>query len=143
MASARREKSTPNPQSWPMGAWAMPSVAWKSPAGFASGFASPVFHKGRLYGLTGTGVKCLDAKDGKEIWSERAAGPFSASPVIADGKLYLVNEKGTTFVFTLGEKPELVSKNVLNDTFLATPSIANGAIYLRSDGALYCIGAKK
>ena len=120
-----------------------PEVAWKAPLQFATGFASPVYHKGRLYGTTSTGVVCLNAKTGTEIWHERAEGPFSASPLVADGKLYVVNEKGTTFVFSLGDKPELLSKNELDDTFLATPAIVDGAIYLRSDGFLYCIGAKK
>jgi outer membrane protein assembly factor BamB len=120
-----------------------PEVVWKSPPNFVSGFPSPVFYQGRLYGLTQTGVTCLDAANGKELWRERVEGPFAATPVIADGKLYVVNEKGTAFVFSLGDKPELLSKNVLNDPILATPALANGAIYLRSDGFLYCIGSKK
>jgi outer membrane protein assembly factor BamB len=120
-----------------------PEFVWKSPPTFASRFASPVLYKGRLYGVVQTGIICLDAKTGTEVWRERADGPFSASPLIADGKLYVVNEKGTAFVFSLGEKPELLSKNVLDDTILATPALANGAIYVRSDSSLYCIGAKK
>jgi outer membrane protein assembly factor BamB len=63
--------------------------------------------------------------------------------VIADGKLYAVNEEGLTSVVKLGEKPEVLATNELNDTILATPAIADGAIYLRSDRYLYCIGPKK
>ena len=120
-----------------------PETVWKAPASFAAGFPSPVYHKGRLYGMTQTGITCLDAVTGKENWRERLEGPFAASPIVADGKVYVVNEKGTTFVFSLGDKPELVSTNILHDTILATPAIANGAIYLRSDGFLYCVGTKK
>ena len=52
-------------------------------------------------------------------------------------------EKGKTTVIQLGYEPKVLAVNVLNDTILATPAIAGGAIYLRSDGMLYCIGEKK
>jgi outer membrane protein assembly factor BamB len=120
-----------------------PEVKWKSPPQFAARFATPVLYKGQLFGVLQNGVQSLDAKTGAVVWRERAEGPFSASPLVADGKLYLVNEKGTTFVFSLGDKPELLATNVLNDAMMATPAIADGAIYLRSDGWLYCIGSKK
>ena len=58
---------------------------------------------------------CLDARDGSEKWFQRVEGPFSASPVIADGKLYLVNEGGTTTVLKLGDKPEVLSVNEVKE----------------------------
>jgi hypothetical protein len=60
----------------------------------------------------------------------------------ADGKIYLVNNEGTTFVVQTGKEPKVLAKNELKDTILATPAIADGAIYLRSDKYLYCIGGK-
>ena len=66
-------------------------------------------------------------------------------PRVADGKLYAVNEEGTTFVVDLGaseDQKRILAENKLGDTFLATPAIAKGALFLRSDGWLYCIGAK-
>jgi outer membrane protein assembly factor BamB len=77
------------------------------------------------------------------IWQERVKGPFSASPVLADGKIYLVNEDGLTTVLRPGDKPQILSTNVLGEPMLATPAIANGAIYLRSDQHLYCFSEKK
>ena len=109
----------------------------------ASGFASPVYHEGRLYGLTDVTVNCAEVADGKEVWRQRIDGPFWASPVIADGKLYAVSNKGRTTVVQLGDKPKVLAKNDLDDTINATPAIANGCIYLRSDKYLYCVGAKK
>jgi outer membrane protein assembly factor BamB len=121
-----------------------PQEAWASKRLLVGGgFASPVYHDGKLYGLTGTGINCLDAKTGEEAFKLRLKGPFDASPVIADGKLYAVNRTGLTSVIELGEKPRVVATNDLGDTILATPAIANGCIYLRSDKWLYCVGAKK
>jgi outer membrane protein assembly factor BamB len=127
-----------------------PQVVWKSTR-LQSTYASPVFHEGRLYALTNVGVRAVNAQTGEAIkteksgeeWFQRVNGPFAASPVLADGKLYIVNEKGTTTVIKLGPSPEVIATNELNDTILATPTVANGAIYLRSDKKLYCIGVKK
>jgi outer membrane protein assembly factor BamB len=88
-------------------------------------------------------VVCLDTKKGEESWRLRVDGPFESSPIVAGGHLYAVNRKGRTFVVSLGEKPQVVARNDLEDTIQATPSVANGCIYLRSDKYLYCIGPEK
>jgi outer membrane protein assembly factor BamB len=119
-----------------------PTKVWES-AKLPAGFASPVFYKDRVYGVTGTGVVCLDAAKGEVLWQERAPGPFAASPIIADGKIYVVNEKGVATVIGLDDKHEVLAKNDLDDTILGTPAIAGGRIYLRSDKWLYCIGPAK
>lgn len=119
-----------------------PKVLWQT-SHLKSAYSSPLYYKGRLYNITGVGVTCVNTKDGELAWTQRLTGPFSASPVVADGKLYAVNEKGQTAVVKLGEKPEVLARNDLDDVILATPAIANGAIYLRSDKYLYCIGGKK
>jgi outer membrane protein assembly factor BamB len=119
-----------------------PDILWKSTK-LRSSYSSPVHYQGKLYVLNDTGVTCVDAGSGQEIWKQRVTGPFSASPVIADGKLYAVNEKGATMVVQLGEQPKVLATNALDDTILATPAISGGAIFMRSDGYLYCIGAKK
>src|SRR5262249_1714439 len=107
------------------------------------GYCTPLAYNGRVYGVTATGVICVDGKTGEPIWQERAQGPFTASPVIAEGKLYVVNEQGTTVVFKLADKPQLLATNQLpGEEFLATPAIADGALFLRTDQHLYCIGAK-
>ncbi len=119
-----------------------PQVVWRSNR-LTSSFASPVYYKGRIYGLTNTGINCVDAADGKFIWQQRVAGPFSASPIVADGKMYVTNEDGDVTVIELADKPKVLAVNRVDDTLLATPAIANGAIFLRSDKYLYCIGSKK
>jgi outer membrane protein assembly factor BamB len=121
----------------------MPEVAWKA-LKLRPGTASPVYHQGRVYTLNSAGVlNCADAAKGEILWQERLKGPFSGSLVLADGRVYAVNEGGTTFVVQVGDEPKLVGTNRLDATILATPAIADGALFLRSDQHLYCIGARK
>jgi outer membrane protein assembly factor BamB len=119
---------------------AAPKREWKS-IKLGAATASPLVADGKVYALTGAGVlQCADLADGKVVWDLRVQGPFSASPVLADGKLYLVNEAGTTFVVrATGVEPKILASNELKDTILATPAIAGGAIFLRSDKHLYCV----
>ena len=119
-----------------------PEVVWKS-SKLAAAYASPLVYKGRIYAMTGIGVTCLDATTGEEIWRERLGQGFSASPVVADGKLYVAKEEGDTSVVQLGDTPKILANNKLEGPLLATPAIANGAIYLRTEKRLYCIAAKK
>ncbi len=119
-----------------------PEILWKS-GKYRTGYTSPVYYRKKLYLLTNTNVTAVNALTGEEGWKQRVDGPFAATPVVADGKLYAVNEKGTTFVIALGDQPKILATNKLDDTILATPAIAGGAIYLRSDGFLYCIDGKK
>jgi outer membrane protein assembly factor BamB len=126
-----------------------PEVLWKT-SKLRAGYASPVFHKGRLYGMGGVSLNCLDARTGDEVWRQRVEGPIAASPVIADDKVYVVNELGVTAVLAVGDKPKVLATNRLynaktiddRDRILATPAVAGGAIYLRSDRQLFCIGPK-
>jgi outer membrane protein assembly factor BamB len=119
-----------------------PEVVWQT-GKVNFGYASPVYHQMRLYVIPPNNVTCLDAQNGKELWKQRVEGSYWATPVLADGKLYAVNEKGKTTVLQLGDEPKVLAVNVLDDTILATPAISGGAIYLRSDKMLYCIGEKK
>ena len=85
---------------------------------------------------------CLDAKTGQVIWGpERLVqGTVSASPVLADGKLYVVNEDGVTIVLRQGLEFEVLATNALDGAYtLSSPAIAGGRIYLRTESHLYCI----
>jgi outer membrane protein assembly factor BamB len=122
---------------------AAPRVVWQKPK-LQCAMASPLFYQGRVYAVNSVGVlNCARADTGEVLWQLRLRGPFSASPVAADGKIYLVNEQGTTSVVQAGAAGKLLRTNSLPETILATPTVANGAIYLRSDRHLYCIGGKK
>jgi outer membrane protein assembly factor BamB len=115
-----------------------PEVVWKS-ARLATLAPTPLVVGDRIYVLKGNILVCGSVADGKEVWSERVKGEFSASPVLADGKLVVLNEDGVATVVRVGAKADLLATNDLQDPMLATPAIARGAIYLRSDKFLYCI----
>jgi outer membrane protein assembly factor BamB len=120
-----------------------PEVVWRS-ARLSSGTATPLALGSRVYALKDGGIlACGGLTTGKEVWSQRLRGTFSASPVLAGGKLYLVNEDGETTVLRLGTSPERVASNTLGGTMLATPAIARDCIFLRTDGQLYCVGTER
>jgi outer membrane protein assembly factor BamB len=121
-----------------------PSVLWQS-LKLKTSYGSPLYEKGRVYTVSFKGiVNAAEAATGKVIWTCRLEGDFAASPLLADGRLYLVNEEGTTTVLRdSGGEYEVLGTNALKDTILASPVASGDALFLRSDGYLYCIGEKK
>ncbi|HEY8186425.1 MAG TPA: PQQ-binding-like beta-propeller repeat protein [Pyrinomonadaceae bacterium] len=89
-------------------------------------------------------VWCLDARTGTEIYGPLRIKPgtYSASPVLADGKIYVTNEDGLTTVIKAGPKFEVLAENALNDYCLSSPAISDGQIFIRTAQNLYCIGKK-
>ena len=94
-----------------------------------------------IYFVSDRGVaSCLDAHNGREHWSKRLGGGFSASPVFADGRFYFVNEDGTTYVVRAGTDYELLATNELAERSLASPAVDEGAIFIRTESHLWRIG---
>lgn len=90
-------------------------------------------------------LTCFDAKNGKPVYTnQRLEGlrNIYASPVGANGHVYISDRDGTTNVFKTGPKYELVAKNVLDDEFDSSPALAGSEIYLRGRKSLYCIAEK-
>lgn len=115
-------------------------VVWKETRG-APYVCSPLFCDGLLYVHNESGIlTCFDAAGGQIIYRERLEGKFSASAAAGDGKLYLSNEAGETFVIRAGRSFELLAKNPLDEEILASPAIAAGRLFLRTRTRLYCIG---
>ena len=120
-----------------------PEQLWQS-GQLSPATASPIVIGGKIFTLNAAGIlSCADVKDGKRLWQLRLTGPFSGSPVAVGAHLYLVNEKGLVqAVNTAAPEGELASALDLKETMLATPSVANGAIYVRSDKTLWKLGGK-
>jgi outer membrane protein assembly factor BamB len=119
------------------------AIVWQNQRG-NSYTASPVLHDGKYYVLTDNGtISCFDAKTGTPFYhQQRLPKPynFKASPVGANGKLYLASENEDVIVLKMGEKYEVLATNPLTDqTFIATPAILDGEIYLRGQNTLFCI----
>ena len=115
-------------------------VAWRAPGG-GSYAASLVHYEGLLYFTNDVGVlTCADAKTGARVWQTRLDGVFFASPVAADGKIYFASETGETIVVKAGRVPAILARNDLGERLVASPAIARGQIFLRSDARLFTIG---
>ncbi len=114
-------------------------VAWTVKKG-APHTPSLLLDGDELYAVSDGGLaSCFDAKTGKPHWQERLGGGFSASPILADGKLYFQNETGTGFVVKAGTTFEALAKNELKEKTLASYAAADGALFIRTDKHLYRI----
>jgi len=118
-----------------------PKQLWRS-GQLSPAMASPVVLSQKVFALNGAGVlTCGEAATGKRLWQLRTKGPYSATPVGAGNLLYCVNEKGVVQVIDITAPEGAVASELnLGETILSTPSIANGAIYVRSDGKLWKLG---
>jgi outer membrane protein assembly factor BamB len=115
-------------------------VVWRVPSG-APYISSLVYYDGLIYMTGDVGVLTVsDAKTGERVHQERVGGVYTASPVAGDGKVYLVSEDGETIVLAAGRTPSVLARNSLNARQLASPAIAGGRLFFRSDDALYAIG---
>ena len=104
---------------------------------------SPLLVGDELYLVSDNGIAtCLDAVSGTQHWQERIGGNFSASPTLADGKIYLLDEEGKTTVIAPGKKYEVLATNTLEGRTLATPAMVDQAVFLRTDTHLYRIEKK-
>ncbi|CAN5757394.1 PQQ-binding-like beta-propeller repeat protein [soil metagenome] len=129
----------------PKGETSSKAVAW-SHTGRGSYMPTPLAYDGILYVLANNGV--LDAYDldtGKEIYRQRlpqVGSGFSASPVAADGRIYLSNEDGDIVVVAAGREFRHIATNPIGELLMATPAISNGVMYVRSASSLFAIGKR-
>ncbi len=112
---------------------------------FAPKTPSMIFDQGLLYLVTDSGmVACREAKSGRLLWeSERILRDCSASPMLCEGRLYVLDEFGKCAILAAGREYKLLGINELADErTLASIAVDNGTIYLRGEKALYCIRAR-
>jgi outer membrane protein assembly factor BamB len=104
---------------------------------------SPLLIDGRLYMVNEGGLaSCLDAATGRPVWQVRLDGAFSASPIYAGGSIYFCSQEGKSFVMTPGQVGKVLAVNQLEQGCMATPAVADGALFLRTKTALYRIQQK-
>lgn len=106
---------------------------------------SPAVYDGRVYLLRHRGeLVCLDPATGKTRWSEsfpRAAAPYYASPLIAQGIIYAAREDGVVFTARVGERFELLGEHPCGERLVATPVAAANRVLFRGDQHLFCVAA--
>ncbi|HEU4387993.1 MAG TPA: PQQ-binding-like beta-propeller repeat protein [Blastocatellia bacterium] len=106
---------------------------------------STVLYQGVLYMVNDSGILLsFDPATGKVLKQGRLKGgvdKYFASPVAADGKVYLIGQGGAVSVVKAAGEWEILAVNQLDDEVYATPAIADGRIYIRTQSALYCFGS--
>jgi outer membrane protein assembly factor BamB len=113
-------------------------MAWDVKVGVRN--ASPIIIGDELYLITDNGVaSCHDVRTGKKHWQKRIGGDFSSSFLHADGRLYITSEAGVTTVIKPGREFEQLAQNELPGRIFASPAPYDGAIFLRTEKALYRI----
>lgn len=123
-------------------------IKW-SVKGWQGGFSSPVIDGDRFYQVdNGANLAAFDTATGKQLWLQNLGTIQKASPVLADGKLYVGTENGKFFIL----RPSATGCEILDEDQLGTEAapeaiigsvaVSNGRVYLASDTALYCIGKK-
>jgi len=121
-----------------------PNVVWQSKKE-APSKSSPLLDQDWLFMVNDKGIlSCLDAKSGKLLKQERLPAPFAASPLLADGKIYLVSEGATAKTFIVQANPtlELLQTNTLPEGAYASPAAADGVLYIRTKQHLYALGSR-
>ena len=115
-------------------------IAWEQTKG-VSALASLLYVKPYVYSITRDNIlHCLKASSGDIVWMKRLEGVHSASPVYADGKIYVLSEDGVTLVLRPGSKYDEIASNDLEETCLASMAVSNGQFFIRSAEHLFCIG---
>lgn len=116
-------------------------VAWKLKTRVGK-YASPILVDGLIYTAADESfVTCLDAKSGETVWTERVGGKYAASPIYADGRIYLFDQDGGTTVIKPGRALEILAANKLDNGFMASAAVSGKSFILRTRKHLYRIEA--
>ncbi|HET9478459.1 MAG TPA: PQQ-binding-like beta-propeller repeat protein [Pyrinomonadaceae bacterium] len=117
--------------------------------GWQGGFSSPVIDGDRVYQVdNGANIAAFDVNSGKQLWIQNLGTIQKASPVLADGKLYVGTENGKFFILKPGPtSAEILDQDQLGtetrpEAIIASAAVSNGRIFVVSDSALYAIGKK-
>lgn len=104
---------------------------------------TPTAKDGKVYVCTDKGtVACLEAATGKTLWSgevEKNRNAYSASPVLAGGRLVVTREDGATAVIDVADGFKVIGGGSVDEMTVATPVCVDGRIYLRTHDSLWCI----
>ncbi|HEX8338882.1 MAG TPA: PQQ-binding-like beta-propeller repeat protein, partial [Pyrinomonadaceae bacterium] len=127
----------------------MSQLKWKV-YGWQGGFSSPVIDGDRLYQVdNGANLGAFDVNTGKQLWLQNLGTIQKASPVFADGKLYVGTENGKFFII----EPSAAGAKILDEdqlgteqqpeAIIASVAVSDGRVFLVTDSNLYCIGKKQ
>jgi outer membrane protein assembly factor BamB len=118
------------------------AIAWQHTKGMPS-LSGALLYEGVLYVVRNAIVSTFDPETGDLLRQERvrqAVGDYYASPVAGDGKIYLASRAGKVSVLRAGRDWEVLSVHDLGEQIIATPALADGRVYVRTEGTLHCFG---
>jgi outer membrane protein assembly factor BamB len=129
---------TPNDSGGPSG------LAWWHKR-YGSYMPTPIVYGDNIYVCDdGGALTVMDAKTGEKHYRKRLASSrasnYTASAVAAGDRIYFASEDGDVHVIQAGNEYNLLASNSMNETCMATPAIAQGRLFIRTRGNLYCIG---
>jgi len=117
-------------------------IAWEQKKGVPV-LASPLLVAPYLYTISRDNILfCIEEATGELVWQERLRGVHSASPVYADGRIYVLSEEGVTLVLRPGNKYDEIARNAVEGVCKASMVVSQGHFYIRSSTYLYSIGSK-
>ncbi len=117
-----------------------PELVWED-NDYLSDIPSPVAYGKYLFVPTSYGaVACYNAQTGEMYWDNDFDNGFFASPMIAEGKVYLLDKSGVMYIIKAHEEFEQIGKAKLGEGAVATPAFSDGRIFIRGANHLYCIG---
>jgi hypothetical protein len=123
-----------------------PRELWRYERSFIGVIPSALVYRGVLYLIKNGGIlETLDPVSGEVLKRGRvrdAIEGYSASPVAADGKVYLMSEGGKVSVLKAGPEGDVIAVNDLGEEAFATPALSGGRLFVRTHKTLYCFGAK-
>ncbi len=121
-------------------------LLWNVTKPLPSNLSSPLVSGGHLFVVKAGGLSsCFDAATGKALWERERIhnlGDYYASPVAADGKVYVAGRNGFVVVLADGPSLKVLADNDMGGEIIATPAIADGRLYIRTRDKLYCIAEK-
>lgn len=117
-----------------------PVIVWQADE-YLPEASSPAVSGGLLFIATSYGMfVCYDAKTGAKLWEKEYGQGFYGSPMIAEGKVYVMDRSGAMHIFKVDRTLSSLGDPVLGEKSVVTPAFADGAIYLRGEKSLFCIG---
>ncbi|MGH9370412.1 MAG: PQQ-binding-like beta-propeller repeat protein, partial [Vicinamibacterales bacterium] len=97
-----------------------------------------------IYMINDVGIaSAVEAKTGQLVWQSRVGGTFSASPLHANGRIYMFDEDGQTTVIEAGREFKILAQNQLDNGFMASPAVAGNALFVRTSKDVYRIEEAK
>jgi outer membrane protein assembly factor BamB len=83
---------------------------------------------------------CYDAQTGEKYWEQEAESSIYASPVVAEGRVYMIDKEGNTYIYEVASEYKLIGTPALGEKVVCTPAFADGTVYIRGYEHVYSIG---